>query len=164
MHNWLIEKIEKIGEPSGAPGNMLNFGTSGQARVPLKVVLFLRERRATAMRRGSGFARPRAGFKGSRPPSLSQPDAVLSSVSSNDRGDAGCYAAKAAVGESGMAVISDAPLRDRHQSKRELSIVGSLFEGVPKGVLRFTEPLSSYGSDVHAPPRGEWNSSPFWET
>ena len=138
-----------------------NFGTTYQASMNLEMVFFLCGRSAAAVRSGPRIPRPRAGCKGPRSTGLSKPDPVLSVVPGNDRGDAGRHAPEATVGKSGMAVVAYTTLGDRHQSGRKLWLARSVHQGIPKGVPRFTEPISPYGGDVHSPARDERNSSPF---
>ena len=88
----------------------------------LKWYFSLRGRSAAAMRSGSRNARPGAGRKRPRAPRLSQPDAVLSSVPGNDRGDAGRDAPQAAVGKGGMAVVSYATFGNRYRFPGKLWI------------------------------------------
>ena len=131
----------------------LDFGTTDQADVGFGVVISLCGRSDAATRSHSGLARSGAECQRSCPARVSKPDAVLSRVSGDDRRDAGCHAPPAVVGEGGMAVVSHATLGDRHQSRRELWIAGSVYPSVPKGLWRLAEPLSAHGRDVHLPPR-----------
>src|SRR5438874_8430475 len=106
-----------FGMTAGVPTPPLRrFGTPDQADVPFKWYFSLCGRSATATRSSSGIARPGAGCKGPRPPRLSKPDAVLSPVPSNDRGDTGGHAPEAAVGKSGMAAFSHSTFGDNNQS------------------------------------------------
>jgi len=158
----------RFGPVTRLPGDAIDpthptssFGISYQADVHFKMVFSLCGRSTAATRSRSRLPRSKAGCQRPCPPRLSKPDAVLSCVPGTDRGDADCHAPEAGTREGGMAVVSHPTLGDRHQSRRELWIAGSVHPGVPKCFRRFTEPLSPHGCDVHSPPRDEWNSPPF---
>jgi hypothetical protein len=142
-------------------------GSAGSLGLPIRRTWAMRwyfdpcGRSSAPIRSGCRLARPNPGRSGPRTRRLSKPDAVLSGVSGNGRGDPGCHAPAAAVGKSGVATVTHAILGDGNRPSRKLRIARSVHQGFPKGVRRFTEPISPYGGDIHSPARGERNSSPF---
>ena len=144
---------------SAMPG--CKFGTSCQADSDSEMVFSLCGRSAAATWSGAGIAGPGAGCKEPCAPRLSKPDAVLSTVPGDDRGDAGGYAPEAVAGTRRMAVVPYTTVGDGDQFQRKLRIARSVHQGVPKGVSHLPQPVSPNGCDTYSPVRGERNSSLF---